>query len=64
MPHLEEYDLEVDIEDLSNLTYGVEINNVDDDMTPTNMTIYYNVSLYLYLHNNKSKNWLLHNIDV
>jgi hypothetical protein len=31
-------------------------------MTPLNMIIDYKVSLFLYFHNNTSKNWLLYDI--
>ena len=36
----------------------------DEDITPTDTTIDYKVSSFLYLHNDKTKNWLLPNMDI
>jgi hypothetical protein len=36
-----------------------EISPIDKDITPSNTTIDYKVSSFLYLRNDKSKNWLL-----
>ena len=36
----------------------------DEDITPSNTTIDYEVSSFLYLHNDKTKNWLLSNIGI
>jgi hypothetical protein len=36
----------------------------DEDMTPWNITTDYEVSSFLYLHNDKTKKWLLPNISI
>jgi hypothetical protein len=36
----------------------------DENMTPWNITINYKVSLFLYLHNDKTKNQLSPNISI
>jgi len=36
----------------------------DEDMTPSDTTIDYKVSSFLYLHNDKTKNLLLPNIGI
>ena len=36
----------------------------DEDITPSGATIDYKVSSFLYLHNDKTRNWLLPNIGI
>jgi len=36
----------------------------DEDITPSDTTIDYKVSSFLYLHNGKTNNWLQHNIGI
>ena len=36
----------------------------DEDITPSDTTIDYKVSLFPHLHNDKSKNWLLPNMGI